>query len=151
MSRKICEIGCGATGEAFIPQSTIKGSSLPCSCRVRGNSGRPFQKVVTNSSLPFKIVKVNAALLASGRNSRSPRRTECTSCNLFASGTNLGTSPPDLRPCSPRCRVVSLRIMVILFLRMNTNFDGTRIATGSPILVSTKCRHRDTGPRGWAH
>lgn len=67
MSRKICEIGCGATGEAFIPQSRVKGSSLPYPRRVRGNSGRPFQKVVTNSCLPFKIVEVNAALLASGR------------------------------------------------------------------------------------
>lgn len=38
MSRKICEIGCGATGEAFVPQFSVKGSSLTCSCRVRGHS-----------------------------------------------------------------------------------------------------------------
>lgn len=71
-SRKICEIACSGTGEAFIPQSIVKGSSLTCPCRVRGNLARAYQKVVTNLCLPFKIVKVNAALLASGRNSRNP-------------------------------------------------------------------------------
>lgn len=96
-------------------------------------------------------MKVNAALLASGRNSHTPRWTQCISCNLFASGTNLGTSPPDLRPCSPRRRVVSLHIMVILFLRLNTNLNGTRIATGNPTSVTTKCRHGDIGPCGSAH
>lgn len=100
MSRKICEIDCGATGEAFIPQSLVKGSSLIWPGRVRGNSERPLQQVVTNISLPVKIVNVNAALLGFDRNSRTPRGTERTSCHLFASGTNSGTSPPDLRLCS---------------------------------------------------
>lgn len=126
MQRRLCEIGigigCGGTGEAFIPQSSVKGSSLTCPCRVRGDIGRPYRKVVMSSCLPFKIMNVNAALPACRRNSRTPRGTECTSCNLFASGTNLGISPPDLRLCSPRRQLGSLHIMVILFLNLTLTF-----------------------------
>lgn len=130
----ICEIGCGATGEAFVSQSWVKGSSLACLSWVRGLCRRPIRKVVTNAGLPIKIEKVNAALLASIGSSHTPRGTECTSCNLFASGTNLGTPPPDLRLCWPRRRVVSLHVVMALSL----TFLDLVFTPGNLIFVALK-------------